>query len=144
MRRIYKFLRLPFQDQRLFLKSFCVLIAIRVGLSVLAFQTLRFLLASLTPSVSDFPQTNTTAMLKVSRTVEIISRYVPAMTCLTQALATHFLLARSGQASALRIGVAKSQEGKFQAHAWVESQGRIIIGKLPDLRRYSVLPPLEK
>jgi hypothetical protein len=54
------------------------------------------------------------------------------------------LLARIGQPAALRIGVARSEEGRFQAHAWVESQGRIVVGKLPDLRRYAVLPPLEK
>jgi hypothetical protein len=144
MNRIHKFFRLSAQNQLLLLKSFFVLAAIRAGLSLLPFQTLRQLLRFFTPAPSAFTEQDPAAMLRVSYAVKTISRYIPGASCLTQALAAHMLLARIGQPAALRIGVARSEEGKFQAHAWVESQGRIVVGKLPDLRRYAVLPPLEK
>jgi hypothetical protein len=43
-------------------------------------------------------------------------------TCLEESLALWWLLGRQGISSALRIGVRKS-DGRFEAHAWVESEG---------------------
>jgi len=47
--------------------------------------------------------------------------------CLRQALALRFLLARRGIETALHIGVKSGGDG-FGAHAWVEYQGEILIG----------------
>jgi hypothetical protein len=144
MKRINKFLQLSVRDKLLLLKSFLALAAVRAGLSLLPFQTLRQLLGFFTPTTAAFTETDCASMHRVSYAVKTMSRYIPGASCLTQALAAHMLLARIGQPAALRIGVARSQEGQFQAHAWVEIQGRIVVGKLPDMRRYAVLPPLEK
>jgi hypothetical protein len=38
------------------------------------------------------------------------------------------MLGRHGHQSILRIGIARSQSGEFQAHAWVESNGMVVIG----------------
>ena len=51
--------------------------------------------------------------------------------CLTQALATRTLLNLKGQKSHLKIGVDKDKKENFEAHAWIEKEGKIIIGKLP-------------
>ncbi len=70
----------------------------------------------------------------------IASRYVPAATCLTQSLATKVLLSRQGHQASVRIGVARSEAGQFQAHAWVESNGRVVIGGPEShLKRYTPL-----
>jgi hypothetical protein len=45
--------------------------------------------------------------------------------CLQQSLALSWLLGRQGIDSELRIGVRK-QDGKFEAHAWLERQGRLL------------------
>jgi hypothetical protein len=74
--------------------------------------------------------------------VKAASQYVPAATCLAQALATQTLLTKNGYRADLRIGVLKTKEGQLEAHAWVESDGKIVIGNLPDLARYSALPSL--
>lgn len=79
---------------------------------------------------------------RIAASVRRVSRYVPAASCLTQALATEFLLARRGQISSLLIGVTKTEEGEFKAHAWLESDGKIIIGGVQGSRRYTVLQPL--
>jgi len=82
-------------------------------------------------------------MDSVTWAVAVASRYVPLVTCLTQALATQVLLGRCGHPASLRIGVARSERGQLQAHAWVESQGRIVFGGLKNLSHYTPLPPLE-
>jgi Transglutaminase-like superfamily len=76
--------------------------------------------------------------------VKLASRFVPAATCLAQALVTVTLLEREGLPASLRIGVARSVRGKFEAHAWVESGGRVVIGGTrADLSRFTVMHTLE-
>jgi hypothetical protein len=75
--------------------------------------------------------------------VEAISRRVPRATCLTQALAAQLLLRAHGYDSTLCLGVAGGRGSDFMAHAWLERQGRILIGgsesrllnRLPDLAK---------
>jgi hypothetical protein len=70
-----------------------------------------------------------------------VTRCVPVVgTCLTQALATQILLGWRGHPTHLRIGVAYSETGQLQAHAWIESDGQIVVGELSDLPRYHPLP----
>ena len=52
------------------------------------------------------------------------------------------MLARRGVASDLCIGVAKNELGHIQAHAWVEVDGQVVVGGLPDLSRFQRLPSL--
>jgi Transglutaminase-like superfamily len=66
--------------------------------------------------------------------VRVASRYVPRASCLTQALVLHILLRREGLPSRIRIGVSKDA-GFFEAHAWVESHDRVVIGD-SGLQRY--------
>jgi hypothetical protein len=60
--------------------------------------------------------------------VKAVSRFVPAATCLTQALALQCLLARSGHVSSVYLGARRGGAGKFEAHAWVECEDRVVIG----------------
>jgi hypothetical protein len=74
----------------------------------------------------------------IVRAVGICSRYVPFASCLTQALAARKMLEREGQKADLKIGVAK--DGSIlRAHAWLEIEGRIVLGKRPSHSRYFVL-----
>lgn len=61
--------------------------------------------------------------------VRVSSRCVPRATCLVQAVALGAMLAQNGEASQLVIGVALQENGTFGAHAWVEWQGRTLIGE---------------
>lgn len=77
---------------------------------------------------------------QIAWSVRAAGRRVPRATCLVQALSMQLLLAHYGYKSALQIGVAKI-DGTFEAHAWVEADGRIVVGArtgmpftpLPDL-----------
>jgi transglutaminase superfamily protein len=70
--------------------------------------------------------------------VELASRLCPLPpTCLKKALVLFALLTRRGFDLQLLIGVAKT-EGELEAHAWLEHQGRVIMGG-PGCERYSIL-----
>lgn len=57
-----------------------------------------------------------------------VSRYIPHTTCLVQALAVQVFLTRNGYSPQLNIGVAKTDSGQLQAHAWVECDGWLVLG----------------
>lgn len=64
----------------------------------------------------------------VARSVVRASRFVPAATCLAQALAARDLLARRGIGTDLRLGVARGADGRMTAHAWLEDRGTVVFG----------------
>jgi len=144
MRKVVKFLRLTPADRRLVIQAAFVMAAIRLGLWLLPFRTLRGILARLTPAAPVWrePSGASVDADRIAWAVTRVSRFVPAGTCLTQALAAQLLLRRRGLSACLRIGVARGAEAQFLAHAWVESQGRVVVGG-PGVTRYTALPHLE-
>ena len=58
------------------------------------------------------------------------------MKCLGRALVTQTLMLLSGHTSKVCFGVAKEPHNQIEAHAWVEYQGRIIIGQLNNMSRF--------
>lgn len=146
MRRIQKFFSLPARDRLLLVKSAFIVTAVRLGLWLLPLQTLCRMLAKITPSGTNCHNKTQDVINSVGWAVTTSSQYVPGATCLTQALATKVLLRQSGQESRLRIGIARSKEGRLEAHAWVESEESIVIGNVKDLSRYTSLGllPLER
>ncbi len=56
------------------------------------------------------------------------TRRVPGATCLSSALTLQRLLCAHGHRSELHIGVARPG-GVFAAHAWVERDGRVLLGE---------------
>jgi hypothetical protein len=103
--------------------------AVRAGLSILPFATLRRLVARLMVPMRGVAREHG-VVDRIAWAVPAASRYVPRATCLTQALSAQVLLARRGYPAELRIGVARDSHGAFNAHAWVEHDGRIIVGEL--------------
>jgi hypothetical protein len=78
---------------------------------------------------------------RIAWAVATVSRYVPRATCLTQAFAGTIILAAHDHDATLRLGVAKDDDGKLRAHAWIECEGRAILGETRD-ESFVVLPPL--
>jgi transglutaminase superfamily protein len=67
---------------------------------------------------------------RISWAVRAASRFIPgASNCLVRALATQSLLGRFGYRSTLQIGVRKAADGGLAAHAWLESEGAVVIGE---------------
>jgi hypothetical protein len=143
MTLLRKYRRLPAADRRLLVMSALLLGAVRLGLWLLPFQTVRRLLASMTGVTTTLHDTEQTSIERIAWAVAEASQSIPRATCLTQALAMQVLLGWQGHAARLCIGVARSDIGQFQAHAWVECQGRVVIGGADAPSRFTPLPPLE-
>lgn len=144
MNRLFRFVRLPAGDRKILIKAGVLLWAVRIGLWILPFQKLQNLLCSRQPNVNDAGPSAQARAERIARCVRLMSRYVPAATCLTQSLVTVKLLENAGLPASLRIGVARSKSGELEAHAWVESKGRVIIGGThADLKRFTVLHAVE-
>lgn len=135
MNRLRKFLYLKSNDRCLLINVGLLVILIRLGLALLSFKTLWCFLVRIAQK-PNWLLCNQLSPDRIVWAVKTISRYVPkTKTCLIQALATQILLKQRGFPAKIHIGVTKSEKGKLEAHAWIESQGRIIIGG-ENLSRY--------
>jgi hypothetical protein len=115
--------------------------AARVALWLLPLRVVRRLLAWAARPARQ-PHAAPPSPERIGWALSIACRAVPRATCLSQALAAKALLAQNGHRAELRIGVTKSDAGRLVAHAWVESEGQIVVGELRELSRYVSLPPL--
>lgn len=137
---VSKFLRLSAAERSLLVRAVFVLGATRLGLWLLPLRVVRRLLGATAQPASPIV---TLTPAHIAWAVAVACRLIPRATCLPQALAAEALLVRSGYTAELRIGVAKTAQGeRLVAHAWVESGGRVIVGELRELGRYTPLPPL--
>ncbi len=165
MGRLVRFLRRPRAEQRLFLRAWCWVAWVRLNLSLFPYAKVRRLaqpgarraaqphargtaqpraerVASTSlPGSSPGARTgDPPAVATVAWAVASAARFVPRATCLTQALVTERLLRQAGYAPTLRIGVARPRPDAFEAHAWVEHDGRIVIGEVDDMQRFTLVP----
>lgn len=69
----------------------------------------------------------------------VAGRLFPDDPCLTQALAARVALRRLGRPTTLRLGVAEATGGGIEAHAWLEDDGRVLIGGAQSPRSYVAL-----
>lgn len=95
----------------------------RLGLNLFKYDRLRRGIASL--NARGRPDVD--ILRRVAWGVSKAARYVPRATCLTQALAGQYLLARRGIASRIRFGV-DATGAEFRAHAWLISGDSIVLG----------------
>jgi hypothetical protein len=137
MAAISKFLRLSWREQKLVAGAVLALSAVRIGLVALPFATVRGIVARRYRRIEDKPSRPT--LERVTWAIEAASHYVPGgSNCLVRALASEYVLGRLGYPCELKIGVAKGAAGEFAAHAWLESEGRVVIGEF-EVDRYTAL-----
>lgn len=68
------------------------------------------------------------------------SHFVPGATCLTQALAGQYLMARHNYRSIVRIGIERDNHKNMKAHAWLISGGFVVLGgKASDMPLYATM-----
>jgi len=101
-----------------------VVSAMRLGLTLSSYNRMRALVTRLdardAASVGD--------LRRVAWGVAAAARLIPGASCLTQALAGQYLLARQGNASKIRIGVERDTGAQLKAHAWLVSGNHIVLG----------------
>ena len=143
-RQILKFLRLPSIERWVLVKAAIFLVLVRLGLFLFSFKTLLNQIECVKSKRVWTSNNGGIASDRIAWAVVVASRYIPFTKCLAQAIVTQILFARYGYTAQLHIGVAKDGRERLKAHAWVESQGRIVIGDLKDISRYSQLPSLKR
>jgi hypothetical protein len=133
MGRLGKFAVLSPAERRLLVGTAGLLATVRVGLWVLPFRWVH-------GAVSVFGRRarsrdgNAPPVERIVWAVGAASTLVPRATCLVRALAAQALLARRGYASELRLGVSGGLGRTFEAHAWIERNGRVLVGGPVDAR----------
>ena len=130
-RHVRSFFHYPPAERLLLIKALCVLAGVRAGLSLLSFPRFQALFGCILATIGVGRDTAASPPIaQLVWAVRCASVYVPHPTCLTQALAAQVLLERFGYPTRLLIGVAPDDKGRtpFQAHAWLESKGVVVIG----------------
>ena len=142
MPSLARFIALSPAERHLIVAAAGLLAAIRVGLWLLPFRSVHGAIRTLGHRSRVRNERGTLPVERIVWAVGAADQLVPWTTCLVRALAAQALLARRGHASQLRLGVAGGSGRTFEAHAWLERDGRVLIGG-PVEPRYVPLPALD-
>lgn len=119
----------------LLVKATLILLLTKVSLLILTFPQLRKTYARLLHVIKPdtYPEEYIAAAVWAVRAVAY--RLPFGLTCLPQALTLKYLLRRDPNMP-LHIGVQTATSQGFQAHAWIEKDGHVIIGDWPHETNY--------
>lgn len=140
--RLTKLFQLSATERRLLLEAWALLCLVRLALWTMPFRSVRTLLSGTVAARVRYDK-SAGSVEQVVNMIRVASRFVPAATCLTAALVAHAMLRREGHEPMLRIGVGRDEDRAFHAHAWVECEGRIVVGNMKSVDEYTPLPLLE-
>jgi hypothetical protein len=128
MKRLHKFRSLKPGERGLLLRTFFLVAFVRAALYLLSFVRLKDYLAR---RAAHYPIRQNIQIAQLVWAVRTTAAYIPGASCLTQALAAKYQLARSGLCAGIHIGVAK-ENGQFLAHAWLECEHKTVLGGAGD------------
>jgi hypothetical protein len=116
-----------------------------MGLGLLPFRTVLRLLNLVARSNAASADAPAVSANRIAWAVRVVSPHVLGIRpCLTQALAVQTFLRRRGSSARIHLGVARGDRGQFEAHAWVEHGGKVVIGgSSSELERYTPLLALD-
>jgi hypothetical protein len=120
-----KLLQLSNDDRWLLLRGFAAVASASLAVRLLPGS---IVLKKLAEKVPLLRQRQSRSAERVAWAVTAAARYIPGSKCLVQAIAGRSLLAKYGIHSQIRIGVAKDSKNWLSAHAWVEVEGKTLIG----------------
>jgi len=148
MEHLSKFTALPWRDKLLMFPVAGGIFLSRLLLSTLPYKTVLAIHAASTQvfrrRLGHFPEQSTYTDRIVRLVKGVGRRVLGKKPCLPQALVTQWFLNRNGIDANLRIGVTKDRSGAFLAHAWVESEGDIVIGGRLSQYRYAKMDALSQ
>ena len=137
-----KWRRLSADERRTLLQALVLVPAMHVVVRVVGFNRLQQRIARTTPRRSRAEVTAATHLRTCVVSVNRVKRFsVLGLrgNCLSQSLALTWLLRRRGLEPTLRLG-ARLADGKFDAHAWVEHDGRVLNDSQDVGARFTPLP----
>jgi len=127
------------RNLRLFMMGVAVLLVVRVG-----FSTVGYLWISRNLPTGSKDRAPKAFLHRVGHAVVAAAAWIPGCTCLVQAVSAQILLSARGYASEIHIGVKPSDGRPIDAHAWLVSDGQVVVGDaLGDLSSYAPLAVFE-
>jgi hypothetical protein len=140
MAAIGKFMRRSKREKLLIAIAAATLIAVRIELKLIGFRHRRWIGESHPPRPNGSDAKRRGASFsaeEIAWAVKAASARIPGATnCLVRALALKYLLNLFAHDANLRLGAGHLEGGRFEAHAWIESGGRVLIGEF-DGGRYA-------
>jgi hypothetical protein len=141
MNNLKKLWALPCSEQYLLLRAGLLLLAVEAGLRLLPFRKLLAWAQNRSAHAAAEPSPERIAYLVDVAARHTLLRGSLRPTCLRKSLVVCKLLSRRGRDARLVIGTG-SLAGNFQAHAWVELDGRMLGNT--DAREYTALVAFER
>ncbi|MDD3926012.1 MAG: lasso peptide biosynthesis B2 protein [bacterium] len=135
-------LKLKIRRRALYVRTAGWIIFTRLGLSLMSFNAFRRILHWTVRVMPGAACRAKYTPAEITGAVKLLARSLPGdNACLVKGMAAKALLDRDGYTSRLCIGVARG-DARLDAHAWVEIDGRTVIGG-PGVRRYRRLMYLD-
>lgn len=131
MPRLAKFLRHDWAGRVLLLEALAWLCWAKLLLLVVPFRWIaRRLGQPMTESAATLTEPERRLASRVSWAVQSVAQHVPlGFVCLPQAMAAKWMLQRRRQTSTLYLGLARPEDTKFTAHAWLRAGDKILTGR---------------
>ncbi len=83
------------------------------------------------------------ALARAERVERVAHRIFPGHPCLPQALTVCFQYWRRSLPARIHLGAMRDNAGALSAHAWVESNGEVIVGATERLAEYELFSGIE-
>ena len=96
MAKILKFIRLPYPERIVIVQAACLLVLVRLGLSLFSFKTLLSTIEWVKAKSRKVVHANRIDPNRIAWAVVVAGRYIPFTKCLAKALVTQMLFARYG------------------------------------------------
>lgn len=131
MSRLAKFLRHDWAARGLLLEALAWLGWAKLLLLLVPFRWLAPRLGKpMTESPAAITEAERRLASRISWAVQSVATHVPfGFACLPQAMAAKWMLRRRRLASTIYLGVARPDEVKFTAHAWLRAGDKILTGR---------------
>jgi hypothetical protein len=133
MNRLAKFARLPGPDRLLFLEAALWLGIARLAILLIPFRQIApFLGKHMTESPQSIVPAHRGLAERVCWAIKTASRHVPwESKCLAQVIAVKGMFRLRGIPSTIYLGLAKEEEEKLIAHAWLRTGDVTVVGTPP-------------
>lgn len=124
---ILSFIKLPYRDKVLALKSLYWVFMVRIMVWMFSFPVVKSKVQK-KASRYDPDVKHPVARAKLRIMIMQSARFVPRATCLIQALAGYIMFSKYGYNTSIKIGVL-AENGEFEAHAWLEQDEKVVLGE---------------
>ena len=129
MSLVHKWFRLPSQERRFAFQAWVTALLVQAGFWLLPFAVFRRMAEKAARQTCATGARFSIPLEHLCRLITAASRRTPHTTCLVTAFTALILLRRQGYPVNLRLGVNRDDRTLLRAHAWVELNDQILVGR---------------